>query len=239
MLYSIFIGLIVFLCGWVLMAVEILGGKILPIYFGSGIYVWGSVISVFLLALSLGYLAGGLLSRRLARLWVLLAVVAAAGVWIAGLPFYYDRLATYVQNRLERPLADQMTADPEALAASLKRQAFAQRFGSLLASAALFLPPSVLLGMVSPYAVRLMTRSVGGAGFSSGVLYALSTVGSFLGTLVTAFYLHAHMRTPNILRLSGGALAAAALLGAALYPLLRPISSHEASSCSLPDDTSA
>ncbi len=235
MLRSLFICFIVFLCGWVLMAVEILGGKILPIYFGSGIYVWGSVISVFLLALSLGYVAGGMLSQRVAKLWVLLTIIATAGVSIALLPTYYDELATFIQQRMEPPMGEQTADDPAAFEQSITQQAFAQQFGSLVASVLLFLPASVLLGMVSPYSIHLITRQVGNVGMRSGMLYAISTVGSFLGTLVTAFYLHAHMRTPNIFRLSGGLLVAVAVVGMVLSPLLRQPAAEAAAEAPTPD----
>ena len=63
---SRFLLLFVACCsGWYIMELEILGGRILNIYFGSSIYVvWGSVIGVFLLSLSIGYILGGWLSRR-------------------------------------------------------------------------------------------------------------------------------------------------------------------------------
>jgi hypothetical protein len=56
------IHLLAFTGGFVIMSVELLGGKILAPYFGSGVYVWGSIITVFMLSLSLGYLLGGKLS---------------------------------------------------------------------------------------------------------------------------------------------------------------------------------
>jgi len=64
MLRTMGVAVAVFGCGWVLMGLEIVGGRMLAPYFGSGIWVWGSVISVFLAALSVGYFLGGLVSLR-------------------------------------------------------------------------------------------------------------------------------------------------------------------------------
>lgn len=119
------IYIIVFICGWVLMTVEILGGRMLAPVFGSGIEIWGSIIGVFLLSLSLGYFLGGLLSQKKASIYVLIKIVASAGLLIAILPIYYDEL-------------------------TIKLWDFGPRLGPLTSSILLFLPPSVLLGMVSP-----------------------------------------------------------------------------------------
>ena len=62
------------------------------------------------------------------------------------------------------------------------------RYGSLLASVIMFMPPTVLLGMISPYAVRLLVPSTHEAGAVAGRLYFISTLGSALGTLGTSFY---------------------------------------------------
>ena len=178
----------VFVCGWALMAVEILGGRMLSPYFGADIYVWGSVIGVFMLALSSGYFLGGMLSKRIVSLHAFMALPAASGVWVAALPFWY------------RPL-------------SLSLFDAGPRMGPLLASAALFLVPSVVLGMVSPYAIRLTARSVSTVGLRSGTLYAISTVGSFGGCITTAFWLIGFLGLRSILFVCGGSLCGVAFLG--------------------------
>ena len=212
MLRDLFICTVVFVCGWVLMAIEILGGRMLGPYFGSDIYVWGSVISIFLLALSMGYCLGGMLSKRIVAVWVLMLIVAGAGVLICLVPLYY------------RPLAEQLWD-------------IGPRCGPLSVSAVLFLPPSVLLGMVSPYAIRLSTRSVESVGMKSGVLYAVSTVGSFLGTLVTSFYFIGQMGIKNILYLSGSLLCAVGMLSLAWLGLCAAVLRSKDSSCAQPTET--
>lgn len=206
MFRDVFICVVVFACGWALMAVEILGGRMLGPYFGSDIYVWGSVISVFLLALSIGYFLGGLLSQRIVAIWTLMCIIAGAGILIALLPLYYGAVADRLWN-------------------------VGPRCGPLSASAILFLPPSVLLGMVSPYAIRLSTRTVASVGMKSGVLYAVSTVGSFLGSLVTAFYFIGQMGIKNILYFHGALLIAVAVAGLALRAACGPPTDTERTPC--------
>jgi spermidine synthase len=179
-------------CGGVLMALEILSSRILAPYFGNSVYVWGSIISVFLGALSLGYLWGGRLADRhpsLAALARLLALAAACqeALLLAG-------------SRAAAALAGWTGASPA---------------GTLLAAAALFGPASVLLATVSPYAVRLAARDLGRLGDTAGRLYALSTLGSLGGTLVATFLLIPFFELRHVLALLTAATAATALAAAA------------------------
>lgn len=188
MVRNTLIYIIVFLCGWVLMTVEILGGRMLAPVFGSGIEVWGSIIGVFLLSLSLGYFLGGFLSQKVASIYVLIKIVGSAGILIAILPLYYGELTLKLWN-------------------------FGPRLGPLTSSVLLYLPPSVLLGMVSPYSIHLSTRSIASVGVNSGLLYAISTIGSFLGCIITAFYFITMMGIKNILIVSGVLLITVAITG--------------------------
>jgi len=149
-----------------MMGLEILGGRILSPDFGSGVFVWGSVISVFLLSLSVGYYLGGWASARWPSPYVLAVVIFLAGVSVVPIAFWYASVSGWFAEL-----------------------GWNERYGALGAALALFLLPSTLLGMVSPYCIRLLTTSVSRAGASAGSLYALSTIGSFLGCLHTAFYL--------------------------------------------------
>lgn len=162
--------------GFYVMGIELLGGRLLAPYFGSSIYVWGAIITVFMLALSLGYLCGGRLSLRapsLARLGtiVLAGAVTALPVVLAGAPAL-DRLSAVL-------------SDP--------------RFGSLAAAALLFFLPTLISGMVSPYAVRLLVADPASAGHHAGKLYFASTFGSAAGTLLTSFYLVLYLEVNEIL----------------------------------------
>jgi hypothetical protein len=195
MMRNLGIAVTVFGCGWVLMGLEIVGGRMLAPYFGSGVWVWGSVISVFLAALSLGYFLGGLLSQRYPHGVGLAAVILLAAASVVPVALWY-------------PVVSERFSELDVH----------ERWGSLLAATVLFLLPSMLLGMVSPYAVRLTARDVASVGASAGSLYAVSTIGSFLGCLLTAFYFILWMGIRQILVLSAVALfLLAGWLLAALY----------------------
>jgi hypothetical protein len=152
--------------GFFVMAVELLSGRLLAPTFGGGIYVWGAIITVFMLALSLGYLAGGWYSLRapnVRRLGLLLVIAAVAVLPALG---------------LGEPVLDSISvAVPDP------------RFGSLLAAGSLFFLPTFFSGMISPYAVRLLIAETSSSGRHAGQLYFVSTFGSAAGTLLTSFYL--------------------------------------------------
>jgi len=184
---------VVFVCGAVLMGLEIVGSRILAPYFGNSIFVWGSLISVVLAALSLGYWLGGIVADRWPRMSVLGVLIAIPGIMIALLPFAYPPLN-------------------QAIAVSN----MGARLGPLVSSLILFLVPSVFLGTISPFAVRLQARAVTSVGTTAGGLYAVSTAGSIVGTLLTAFYLIVVIGVANIVHGLGFTLlltAAAVFLG--------------------------
>lgn len=182
-------------CGAVLMALEILASRVLAPHFGNSVYVWGSIISVFLAALSLGYLWGGRLADREPSLAALGRLIALAAVFQAVLLLAGSRLAAV--------LGEWTGHSPG---------------GTLLASSVLFGPVSVLLATVSPYAVRLAASDITGLGNTAGRLYALSTLGSLAGTLGATFLLIPFLTLPHILELllALTALTALAALGGAM-----------------------
>jgi spermidine synthase len=178
-------------CGGALMALEILSSRILAPYFGNSVYVWGSIISVFLAALSLGYLWGGRLADRQPSLAALARLLALAAACQEALLLGGSRFAA--------ALADWTGASPA---------------GTLLTATALFGPASVLLATVSPYAVRLAARDLGRLGDTAGRLYALSTLGSLGGTLLATFVLIPFLEQRLVLALLTAATAATALAAA-------------------------
>ena len=171
---------VVFVCGADLMGLEMIGSRILAPYFGNSIFVWGSLISIFLAALTLGYYLGGVVADRWPRAQVMAAMVAAAGILIFTLPFLYPAV-----NR------------------AIAQNGLGPRWDPLLASIVLFLVPSIFLGTISPFAVRLAARAVAEVGTTAGLLYAISTAGSILGTLLTAFYLIGVAGVARIVHLLG------------------------------------
>jgi hypothetical protein len=158
--------LVAFWSGFFVMGVELLGGRILAPHFGSSVYVWGALITVFMLALSLGYLAGGRWSQHrpsLRKLGLLLLVAALTALPVLALS----------------------GSVLESVAISIPDP----RFGSLTAAALLFFIPTFFSGMVSPYCVRLLVEAKESAGRRAGQLYFVSTFGSAAGTIMTSFYL--------------------------------------------------
>ncbi len=161
------VSVLVFCAGAGAMATEICAARLLAPYYGASTVVWANVIGLVLASLAAGYWLGGRVADRRPSRRVLGAIVAAAAVGIAVLPF------------LARPFLDLSLRGIDELSAGVV-------VGSFAAALLLFAPPVVLLGMVSPFAVRLSVRELATAGAVAGRLYALSTAGSLLGTFVPA-----------------------------------------------------
>ena len=159
------IATLAFTGGFIVMSVELLGGRLLAPWFGSSIYVWGSVISVFMLALALGYYIGGRWSVNNPSLAKFATVFFVAGVLLLPLMLSAESIMEWVFVRIEDP-----------------------RYGSLVAASVLFILPTLTLGIISPYSVRLLVQTSERAGEVAGNLYFFSTLGSALGTLATSFY---------------------------------------------------
>ena len=176
--------------GFVIMSLELLGGRVLAPYFGSSIHVWGSIISIFMLSLALGYLLGGWLSLR------------APSMARFGLIFLIAAIALYPLGYLSEPTL-----------AWIFRSVEDPRYGSLLASAMLFVIPTVILGTISPYSVRLLVETAERSGQVAGRLYFISTLGSALGTLATSFYFVLWFEINTILTLLTLALVLIGIVG--------------------------
>ena len=179
-----------FVSGFCIMAIEMLGARILSPYFGGSLSVWGSIITIFMLALAFGYLLGGRLSTKNpnAVTYAMFFIVAAA----FSLPviLFADPIMEPIFLTIEDP-----------------------RYGSLFASVFLFFIPTSILGMISPYSVRLMVESEEHSGHMAGLLYFISTLGSAVGTLGTSFYFVLWFEVNQIL---WGAVAALVLAGGAI-----------------------
>lgn len=172
--------LVVFMAGGVLMALEITGSRLLAPYFGSSIFVWGSLISIFLAGLSIGYYIGGVVADRHPSLHWMGAFLCVPALFIFLLP----SIAATVNQ-------------------SISLWDVGPRLNPLLATTILFFLPSVFLGTISPYAIKLEAVSLATVGNTAGGLYAISTAGSIGGTLFTAFFLIPQMGVSNILRTLG------------------------------------
>ncbi len=180
--------LLVFVAGAVLMGLEIVGSRLLAPHFGNSVFVWGSLISLFLIALSAGYYVGGLLADRRPSRRLLNSIVIAVAAWMLAIP------------AIAAPVCE-----------ALVHEEFGEKSGPFVASAILFLLPSIGMGIVSPFAVRLATHAVASVGKTAGTLYALSTFGSIAGTMLTTFVLIPSLGAGAILKGLAFALLATAL----------------------------
>ena len=160
------IPFIVFVSGCIIMSFEILGSRILAPHFGNDMFVWGSLIGVFLSGLTLGYWGGGKLADEIPDLRCFALLLFFPGVNLCLLPLYSDAVNIWIFD-----------------------QGYGLRIEPLLASVALFFPPTIFMGAVSPFAVKLQVKNINLLGSGVGKLYALSSLGSIFGTLLTAFYL--------------------------------------------------
>jgi spermidine synthase len=153
----------VFMTGAAVMVIELLGTRLIAPFYGASLYVWTSLISVTLIALALGYYIGGIWADRAKRTGLSL-IIALAGLLTLIIPW------------ITGPVL--LATDPLGL-----------RLGTFTSTLILFSPSLIMLGMIGPFAVKLSTSALANVGASTGSIYAVSTVGSVVGTLFLGFYL--------------------------------------------------
>ena len=187
---------VVFAAGVGSLATEICASRLLAPYFGNSTIVWANVIGLILASLSLGYWLGGRLADRRPTPRTLGLVVIVAACLVAVIPF------------VGTPLLDLSVE-------GLDRVSAGAAIGSFFGVLVLFVPPVTLLGMVAPFAIRLALTDLQSAGTVAGRLYAVSTVGSLLGTFLSALVLIPAIGTQRTLLASAAliAVSGAVLLG--------------------------
>ena len=204
------IGVGVFLSGAVLLGLEIVASRVLAPYFGSSLFVWGALIGVVLAGLSIGYWLGGALADRFPSPYLLIGAIAGGAVLVLLVPL----VDAWVLEQI-------VSWDP------------GPRLDPLVATIVLFGAASVVLGSVSPIAVRLVTRSLERLGRTAGRLFAVSTAGSIAGTFVTAFWLVPELGTDQVLAVGALTLLVAAAIVAvgARLPLTAVALAGAAAAC--------
>lgn len=170
------VGFIVFISGAVVMGVEITASRLLAPYFGDTVYVWGSLIAVIMTALAIGYRRGGRIADEHASFFGLSNLLLIAGVFIILIP-YSAPFVLEISRQLGLP----------------------GMYEPILPSLVLLTIPTMYLGMVSPYALRLSARELGEVGGVAGNLSSLNTIGSIVGTFMTVFLLVPNFGTRAIL----------------------------------------
>ena len=189
MLKKFVLEIIVFITGAVIMILELTGTRILAPYAGTSIIVWTALIGVILGFLSLGYSWGGKLADKGASFKTLADILLISAVLV-------------VLINILRPFA-------LAIGESMF---FDVRVGSVFLAVFLFGPASLSLGMVPTYAVRLKIKNLKTSGETVGRLYALSTIGSIVGTFLGGFLLIAVLGNKNIIYALSGILVIASFL---------------------------
>ncbi len=185
-----------FCAGMSIMAVELSASRLVAPVFGTSTYVWTNIIGVIMIALSIGYVVGGRLADRRDGLAPLLKLLLGACGWLLALPF--------AGVPLLRALAGALTG---------LQSSFSFVFvGSLVGILLLFAPPIVLLGMTSPFLVRALARQ-GEVGAAAGRVFAVSTVGSVLGTFLPVLVFIPTVGTARTILVFAGLLAVVAALG--------------------------
>ncbi|MCW3990219.1 MAG: fused MFS/spermidine synthase [Candidatus Bathyarchaeota archaeon] len=180
----------VFVSGAVVMALELVGSRILAPVFGDSIFVWGALIGVVMAALSLGYYVGGRMADRRPSYGVFSMILVSAGVLIMLIP-------------LSSPLILEV----------VYLSGVGDKYGPIFASLLLLAVPTTLLGMISPYSVRMSAESIFNLGGISGSLYSISTAGSIFGTFFTVFVLIPSFGVRQIVFSLGVVLIAVAVVG--------------------------
>jgi spermidine synthase len=186
---------LVFFAGIGSMATEMCASRLLAPYYGSSTMIWANIIGLVLIALSVGYVVGGKLADRYPSAKLLGLLVLAGAVITAVVPF------------AARPFLNVTISGIDTVSTGAV-------IGSFAASVVLFVPSVILLGMVTPFAIRIGLHDMDKAGSTAGRIFALSTAGSLLGTFAPALVTIPLIGTQRTL------LGAAALIAAAAALLL-------------------
>lgn len=158
-----FIYTIVFIAGAIILILEILGTRILAPFYGTTVYVWAATITVTLFSLALGYFSGGYIADKFKKN-ILNILIFFSGTFIITIPF----IKTHIL---------------------LLSESLDYKFGIFFSCLIIFSMPLILLGAVTPYALKMVTEEFLHLGIKAGKLYAISTVGSLAGAIVTVFFL--------------------------------------------------
>ena len=185
---NFFVYLSVVVCGAAVLALEILGTRVIAPFYGASLYLWSALITVTLAALSLGYALGGRYADRGVQLKRFATLILLAGLWVVVIPWIKSPLLGFTES-------------------------LGLRAAVLVSAMVLFFPPLTLLGMVTPYALKMKADSLKVVGRTAGNLYAISTIASVVAALVTGFFLIPNLGVLRLTFTIGIMLVATGLLG--------------------------
>ena len=172
------------------MGVEMMASRLLAPYYGDTVYVWGSLIAVIMTSLAIGYRRGGMLADKHPSYFELSNMILVAGVFVILIP-------------ISAPFVLEL----------IKNIGLPSMYEPILPSAILLGIPTVYLGMVSPYALKLSANDIIDIGGVSGSLCSLNTIGSILGTFFTVFFLVPNFGRRETITGIGVVLVAVSLIG--------------------------
>jgi spermidine synthase len=190
--------------GFAALGVELAASRLLAPFFGTSLIVWANLIGLILVYLSAGYFLGGRWADRSPDERTLFSITAWAGFAIGIVPF------------IARPILLLSVRGLQEFSAGLL-------LGSFVGAVVLLGPPVLLLGCISPFVIRLGVREVAEAGRVSGRVYALSTLGSVLGTFITALALIPNVGTRRTFLFLASTLLALSLLSLLAVSLRRAL----------------
>jgi spermidine synthase len=193
--------LVVFVSGMTTMAVEMAASRLLGPYFGDSILVWANLIGLVLIYLTVGAYLGGRWADRNPQLDTLYTITTLAAFLVGLVPLIATPILRVAQQAFARVGIELATYDAIQIG------------GSFIAVLVLFAPAVTLLGCVSPFAIRLATRRVHSAGRSAGRIYAVSTVGSILGTFLPVLFTIPAVGTARTFLLFAALLLVSSLIG--------------------------
>ncbi|HQR07291.1 MAG TPA: fused MFS/spermidine synthase [Gemmatales bacterium] len=164
---TLFAYLVTFTASFCMMVIELVAGRILAPYIGQHLYSWTSIIGVCLAGISIGAWLGGWLADKLPYRSTLGWFLLFAGLFSLAIPLLTDQICT----------------------AELLKGKVSLMVRIVAYTALIFLPATLVLGMISPMVIKLVVRDLNKTGSIVGRIYAFSTIGSILGTFVTGFFL--------------------------------------------------
>lgn len=189
-----FLYVTVFCTGLCVTAIELTASRFLAPFFGASIFVWANVIGVVLIALSLGYFTGGRLADRFPEPKKLFGVILITGILTDLIPLLGKPYLIYSAQLFSGSV-------PSIV------------FGSLLATLIIFALPLFLLGMMSPWVIRIATKRVEEVGHIAGKVYGISTVGSIIGVFIPVFLTIPFLGSQKTFLLFGSLLILIGILG--------------------------
>lgn len=171
-----FLVAIAFSSGAIVMALEITGSRVITPVFGSSTTTWGILIGIILTGLTVGYFVGGRISDSNPSFEKLCSIIFSTGLFILFIPFISQQLIEFFVEIMP-------TTSTAAFFSTLT----------------IFGLPAILLGFVSPYAIKLAAKTLNKIGTTTGNIYSISTLGSIFGTFLTIFVLIPFFEIQNLI----------------------------------------